>query len=377
MKLRHILFTITLVIPVLSFSQTAEELVAEGKKLKEDKKSVEAMSKFQQALNKRSDYTEARYELAWCQNDTKSYNTAMSNLRIVRQSWPGIAKVHFELGYAFEKTNMYDSAKASYYKCLGINPNYSNVYKQLGYIEYQQEDYTTALSHFKKHLELKNDEIKDYLFWYRKGFMENTAKDYSAAKISLNNSVKYKNDYQNTWLELGFACKNLKEDDLAIGYYNEAMKIDPKSHIPYNGIGEVYRDNKKNMQEAMNWYNKSLGVKAKERKACFGMGYCLNSLERYSEAIPYLQTAIEQENTYTAAYTELGYAFYKTGKYDDAIAKLNYSISLNPSGVNPHYYLTLIYVAQKNKSKAQEMVNALKRIGSKYVDELQKKVNTL
>jgi len=87
MKFRHLLSTIALAIPVLSFSQTPEELVAEGKKLKDDKKSAQAISKFQQAVNMQPNYTEARYELAWCQNDTKKYNDAISNLRIVRQDW--------------------------------------------------------------------------------------------------------------------------------------------------------------------------------------------------------------------------------------------------------------------------------------------------
>ena len=62
------------------------------------------------------------------------------------------------------------------------------------------------------------------------------------------------------------------------------------------------------MNEAMTWYLKALEVKPKERKACFGLGYCLNSQQKYADAIPYLRTAIAEEATYTAAWVELGYS---------------------------------------------------------------------
>src|SRR5204863_857840 len=376
MKPHHLLAIFTFIIPVISFSQTAEDLYDEGRQLKDEKKSAEAIKKFQAALDLKPGYTEARYEMGWCLNDTKDYTKAISTLRMARVGWPAVPKVWFELGYAFEKTNQNDSAVVCYNKCISLKPDYSLAYKQLGYIDYINENYTSALERLKKFAELKNGTVEDYLFWYRKGFMENAAKDYNASKVSLNNSVKYKTDYINTWLELGFACKNLKENDEAISYYNEAMKIDPKSHIPYNGIGEVYRDNYKDMTKAMEWYQKSLGVKKDERKACFGMGYCYNNLEKYNEAIPYLKKEIEQESTYTAAYTELGYSYYMLKNNSDALINLNKSISLNPNGANPYYYAALVYIQLKDKAKAQEMVNGYKRAG-KDATSIQQKVDAL
>jgi tetratricopeptide (TPR) repeat protein len=70
-------------------------------------------------------------------------------------------------------------------------------------------------------------------------------------------------------------------------------------------------------------YKKTLVINPKERKACFGMGYCLNRTEKYNEAIPYFKTAIEQESTYTAAYTELGYSYYMMSNNTDALINLN------------------------------------------------------
>lgn len=358
-------------------AQDAVTLYNEGVKLKNQKKVVEALDKFKKALAIRPDYTEALYEMGWCQNDLKEYTSAIANLRRARVGWPTIPKVHFELGYAFDKNGNTDSAIASLLKCIQYKSDYSLAWKQLGTIYYNQDKIEDALLCFNTYERSAKDSIKDYLYFYRKGFCYNAAKKFDSAVAPLNRSTQLKSDYLNSWLELGFAYSRLKKSDESIGYYRKAIEVDPKSHIGYNGIGEVYRDYKKDMNEAMNWYRKALEVKPRERKACFGMGYCLNSQQKYNDAIPYLRTAIAEEETYVAAWVELGYSLYRTQAYTEAEEKLKQALVLNAKNENARYYLVLMYVTQKNKAKAQEQVDELKKIGSKYVTELQTKVNTI
>jgi len=370
---------LTLFLFISSFvnAQTAETLYNEGVQLRTDKKTREALEKFKKAVQLKPDYAAANYEIGWCSNDVKDYSGAMTALRKARISWSAIPKVHFELGYAFEKQNMYDSAVISFNECLRLKPDYSLAHKQLGTIAYYKEQYSPGLQHFKNYIQYAKSEISDYLFWYRKGFMENAEKTFTEAKESLQKSLMYKKDYSNTYLELGFACNKLKQADEAISWYEKAMELDSKSHIPYNGIAEVYRDTKKDVDMAMTWYQKALGVKADERKACFGMGYCLNSKGKYSEAVPYLQKAIQQESTYTAAYVELGYSYYMSSKNDDALKQFEKALAMNPKNENARYYAGLVYINQKNKTKAQQMADELKVLSSKNAASLQEKINKM
>lgn len=367
-----------ILLPVLIFSQTtAKEWYDKGIKLKNEKKSAEALTAFKEALKLKSDYTDALYESGWCQNEMKDYAGAIVTLRQVRNFWPTVPKVYFELAYAFEKNGNPDSAITNYNRCLQLKPDYASAYKQQGYVFYNKEDYIMALRHFQQYEQNVKDPITDYLYWYRKGFTCNALKEYEQAKTCLNKSLEFKTDYLNTYLELGFACTRLKQDEDAINWYKKAMEADSKSHIPYNGIGEVYRDNKKDMAEAMNWYQKSLAINANERKANFGMGYCLNSSGKYTEAIPYLEKAIRSEPTYTAAYVELGYSQYKLNNRPAAITNLNKAVSLNPKNENARYYLCLIYIGQKNKTMAQKMVDELKSLNSRHSTTLLEKVNNM
>lgn len=375
MKRFHLLL-VTVAMTATAYSQDATTLYREGKKLKDEKKAAEAIPKFEQALSLDPNYTDARYELAWCQNDIKNYTGAVANLRRVRSEWPPTLKMYFELGWAFEKLGLNDSAIAVYNKALEIKPSYGSAHRQLGYIAYNKDNYPVALEHFKKY-ESYVDSISDYLYWYRKGYMLNASKDYNGAIEALEKALRYKSDYINSYLELGYAKYKMKNDEEAFTLYKKAIELDPKSHVGYNAIAEVYRDSKKDMNQAMTWYKKSLDLNPSERKACFGMGYCLNSQAKYSDAVSYLRKAIESEPTYTAAYVELGYSYYKTNLYAEAITNLNKARSLNPANENSRYYLTLLYVDQRNKAMAQQILDELKKLSSKHVATLQPKVDAL
>ncbi|HEX7846245.1 MAG TPA: tetratricopeptide repeat protein [Chitinophagaceae bacterium] len=368
---------IYLCVVAVSNAQTAEEFYKKGVALKDEKKSSEAVLAFREAVRLKPDYYAASYEMGWCYNDLKQYASALATLKPLRQTWSSIPKVFFETGYAFDKLNMIDSAIVAYNQCLQLKADYSLSFKQLGTIAYQKDEYSKALEYFTKYEGATKLEITDYLYWYRKGFMENAEKKYTQSKESLLKSLQYKKDYINTYLELGFSANKMKQADEAIEWFNEAMKLDAKSHIPYNGIAEVYRDTKKDMDQAINWYQKTLAIKTDERKACFGMGYCLNSKGRYSDAITYLKKAIQQESDYTAAYVELGYSYYMTNDNALALEKLNKAIELNPKNENARYYSGLVYISQKNKTQAQKMVDELKDLNSKNASTLQEKVNKM
>ncbi len=364
-------------IGIASKAQDAVTLYKEGVALKDQKKIKEAADKFKQASQLKTGYTDALYELGWCRNDMKDYSGAIQVLRQVMPALKDVYKANFELGYAFEQMAKYDSAKYYYNRSIVINANNAGVYKRMGYVDYQEENYARALEYFVKYEQRLTEPIQDYLYWYRKGFMQNALKDFTAAKLSLQESLEFKTDYMNTYLELGFASSRLKENQTAIEYYKKAIGIDPKSHIGYNGIGEVYRDNIKDMDISMSWYQKSLDINLNERKANFGMGYCLNSKQRFSEAIPYLKRAIENEDTYTAAYVELGYSYLKTGNLSDAISNFDQALELNPKNENARYYKGLVYIKQNDKSNAQRMVTELKSLNSKNAASLEALVNKM
>ncbi|MBL0056579.1 MAG: hypothetical protein IPP31_10365 [Chitinophagaceae bacterium] len=146
----------------------ALQLYNEGIKLKDNRQTAEALDKFKKAIAIKANYTDALYNAGWCQNELAKYNSAIDYLNKARVGWPDIPKVYFELGFAFYKLGNNDSAWIHFNRCLELKKDYSLAFKQLGYIDYDEEKYSSAIRQFNQYEANAKDEIKDYLYWYRK-----------------------------------------------------------------------------------------------------------------------------------------------------------------------------------------------------------------
>jgi tetratricopeptide (TPR) repeat protein len=375
-KIIGTILTIALLSANIIMAQSADSYYNTGMQLKTNKKSTEALVEFKKALALDANDPKVLYEMGWCYNDTKDYKNAAQVLQKARIKWSNIPKVHFELGYAFQFLNQLDSAKASYNNCLFLKQDYKLAYKQLGYVMYEESQNTKAIDYLNKYISLMTNLKIEHMVWYKKGFCHNALKQYDSASLALNNALLLNNTYVNTYLELGFAQTKLNKDNAkAIGYFKQAMMLDKSNHVAYNGIAEIFRDNYKNCDSAVYWYNEALKIKPKERKATYGIGYCFNTKQQYAAAIPYLETAIAQEKTYTAAYIELGYAHYKLKNYQIAETNFNTAISINSSNQNALYYKALLLIELNKKSDAQKVIDSLKAINAQLADKLQKQLN--
>lgn len=358
-------------------AQNAQNLYDEGIKLRSEKKITEAQQKFKEAIALKNNFYDAIFELGWCQNELEDYQGSIKTLYKLKNAWNNIPGLYFEMGYAFEHLSKIDSAIICYKRCLKIDPFYVAAYKQLGYIASDQQDYEYAIKQFEEYEVKFQKEITDYLYWYNKGFVQNELADYANALISLKKSLNYKQDYINTYSELGFASLKVKLDEEAINYYKKVIEMDSKKYSAYSGIAQVYRDNKMDMKEAMVWYKKALDINPYDKNSMYGMGYCLNSTDQYNDAVSYFISLLAKYPDYAPGWEELGYSCYKTEKYSEAIDNFNKAIRLDPKNQNARYYAALVYIKQKNKSMAQVMLDELKILSSGYVTDVQEMIKDL
>jgi protein O-mannosyl-transferase len=83
--------------------------------------------------------------------------------------------------------------------------------------------------------------------------------------------------------------------------------------------------------------------------------YIMNSPDRLSEALPYLETAVRLDPDSAAAHTQLGIARARTGRLPDAIVQFQTAIRLNPTAPFPHADLgnALIEVGRSSDAIAE------------------------
>ncbi len=66
----------------------------------------------------------------------------------------------------------------------------------------------------------------------------------------------------------------------------------------------------------------------------------------------------------------LGKAYYKSGKYKEAIKSFKQAIRIDPNYASAHCYLGVAYLGLNDKGSALEQYEILKRLDSELADKL-------
>ena len=192
-----------------------------------------------------------------------------------------------------------------------------------GYVAFTTGDYKTAKKHLSR---LETSQKYGSQAKYYMGFMAYQDDDYNQANEyfdQVSDQEKYKEKLSYYQADLNFK----------LGKFEEAIKL-AKERLPDSDRNEVSELNK-----------------------IIGESYF--NLEKYAEAIPYLQEFKGRRGKWNNTdYYQLGYAYYKQGNYEDAISEFNKIVDGN-NGVaqNAYYHLGESYV---HLDKKQEALNAFR-----------------
>jgi Tfp pilus assembly protein PilF len=82
----------------------------------------------------------------------------------------------------------------------------------------------------------------------------------SANLKKYEDAAKNKPSSADAQIQAGISAHVNGQDDLAIQYYQKAIKLDPKSGIAYNNIGNIYFRVKNDAKQAVTYYQKATEV---------------------------------------------------------------------------------------------------------------------
>jgi len=224
-----------------------------------------------------------------------------------------------------------------------------------------------AIIYFVKALELKSDYAEAL---YESGWCYNEMKDFARAAGVLSKANSLQKNNPGILYELGYAYYNLDSADLALALYKKVLLIDTAHLQTLIGIGDIYRNKKSNVYEALRWYLRALLNDQTNIKANYGAGWCYNELKDYTRAVPYLLRVVQQDSVNYAALNELGFSYYSQNKFEEAINTLSVSESASVKSETALYYLGLCYVKTGKKQDAVKRYNALVLMNSKLAPAL-------
>ena len=207
------------------------------------------------------------------------------------------------------------------------------------------------LSKFESNTELLEKRGSAYL---QLGKYDKAIKDFTTA-IDFYNSQYYKNPYRSVfYFERGNAYFYKKSYYKAIDDYKTSIKIHPKDAMVHCALADCYRI-LNGHEKAMKHYNKAIEYRPDNKWFYFKKAYCYSDNQQFLEAIQCFSQSTLKDTSFALAYGNIGWNYYKLGKYRQCIQFSQKAISLDPNSFYASFNIALALLNLGYFDKAYEV----------------------
>jgi tetratricopeptide (TPR) repeat protein len=158
------------------------------------------------------------------------------------------------------------------------------------------------------------------------------------------------------WLE------ERKELDIALGDYNEAIRLNPNAAQVFNNRGTVWAA-KQEYDKAITDYNEAIRLDPNFAVAYFNRGIAWAAKHDYDKAIASYNEAVRLDPKYVYAYDVRAIAWAAKQEYDKAIADFDEAIRIDPKFVYAYNGRGIAWAAKQQYDKAITDFNEGIRLG--------------
>jgi len=233
--------------------------------------------------------------------------------------------------------NLKDTIGAKYYfnQSISINPHFADAYNNLGLLHMGFKEFEIAVDYFHKAVEVKPDFTESY---------KNLGKIYKITDKPSEAIEYYKKAFEtnkkdiSSINEVGLILKQYEKYDEAMSYFDKAISIYP-NYVSYGNRG----NNKAAMGDfdgAIKDLKIALTHNDKSAECWNNIGSALNEKGLPSEALPYLNKAIELNPDYSDAYNNLGIANEFLKNREVSIGYFKKSVEIDPTNDDASTFLS-------------------------------------
>jgi tetratricopeptide (TPR) repeat protein len=238
----------------------------------------------------------------------------------------------------------FDASEDLLERAFSKNPNDAEAILKLAELNLYYKRYKEMNDYIDKVLTIDQRNPKAHLI---KGFGLIEQTDTVSAVREFQLSVDQDPNYYEAYIQLGLIFHR-KHNKIALDYYNNALKVRPKSTEAMYNIAMFFQDHK-DYNRAIEQYKILLQIDSKNRNALHNLGWIEMEINKnYPTAVTYFSQSIQADSLFINAIYNRGVAYEKMKKYSEA--NLDYRKALQ---IDPNYDL------------ASEAVVRLKKLGIK------------
>ena len=272
---------------------------------------------------KNADLYYERAEYYFTQKDTKG---AFDDMNKAIQLEPGKAKYHIRLSDYYFAQNRTRNTRNELIQAVQVEPKNTEALSKLGELYYLVKNYDSAVYYIDRSINCAPENAKPY---YEKGMALKEKGDSAKAAASFQTAVEKDPKYYDAFLQLGNIF-GAHKDKLCIEYYNNALKLDPKSTDVMYGMG-LYYQNIGDKNNARLLYSQLIQLDPKNAYAVYNLGYISLVLDKDPrKAKDLFDKAMVVDPNYADAVYMRGVCFEKLGDKKNAAADFNAAILIDP-----------------------------------------------
>ena len=268
------------------------------------------------------------------------------------------AGINYELGHCLNRLERHEEALIYLEKAKEYNNDIYFIYAELGVCCKNLGKYNEALEYFKKAQLLEDIPV------FKREIaicLAETGKKNEAALI-FEDYINNYNDKNITALSyLGDIYIEMEDYEKALNYLYQAESLGRSDSWIYVNIGYVLMQNDSNIEKAAEYTKKALEISEEDDEYILSrLGYLSYKLEKYDEAVLYLEKAhnINQNDDWTAYH--LGRAYRKTNNIDKAVFILESILEKTEYKGYVELELAVCCALLNNKDKADYFFNNAK-----------------
>ena len=249
------------------------------------------------------------------------------------------------------KFNDNDKALINYDKAIELDSENSSYYNDRGqFFEKKLMKFDKALEDYNKAIEYDSNNsdwifARGYLYHYSLEKFENAISDYMRV-------IELKGNYSGSaYTNIGnIYCDELKKYDKALEFYNKKIELNVQDPLGYNNRASLYRYNLKDNEKAILDYNKAIELASDNASYYNDRGLFYEfELKEYDKALADYNKAIELEPKEILWLVNRANLFEnKIKQFDKALIDYNKAIELEPMSTK-YYNLRAIFYRKKTK----------------------------
>jgi tetratricopeptide (TPR) repeat protein len=167
-----------------------------------------------------------------------------------------------------------------------------------------------------------------------------------------NQAIELNPKYAEAYNYRGNAYFDKKMYDIALSDYNKAISLNPNYANPYINLGNYYANVKKEYDRALQEYDKAITLSPKDARIYSKRGVVYDKKNDSEKALRDYNKALELDQNLSDAYFNRGELYSRKKELDKAIQDFNKAIELNQSDAVAYVERGALYMNKKEYKKA-------------------------